>query len=80
MWSLGRGRLKIQEASEDFTKGGILSPSSKTSYFEENTKTDEENEHFSTKFALKRLGAWKKRWAHEGGLQKRLTHGKMLGA
>jgi hypothetical protein len=42
MRSFGRQRLKIQMASEDVTKGGILFPSSKTSYIEENTKTDEE--------------------------------------
>jgi len=29
--------MKIQEASEDFTEGGILFPSFKTLYFEENT-------------------------------------------
>jgi len=38
MCSLGRQRLKIQEASEDVTEGGIQFPSSKTSYIEENTK------------------------------------------
>jgi len=61
MWSLGRQRLKIQEASEDITEGGIMFLSSKTSYFEENTKAGEKNGHFSTKFALKHLGARKKR-------------------
>jgi len=29
--------MKIQEVSEDFTKGGIMFPSSKTSYIETNT-------------------------------------------
>jgi len=29
--------MKIQEASKDFTEGGILLPFSKTSYIEENT-------------------------------------------
>jgi len=29
--------MKIQEASEDFTEGEILFPSSNTFYFEENT-------------------------------------------
>ena len=53
--------MKIQEASEDITEGGILFPSSKTSYIEENTKTGEENGRFSTKFTLERLGAFKKR-------------------
>jgi len=48
MPSLGRQRLKIQEVSEDVIEGEILFPSSKTSYFEENTKTGEENGHFST--------------------------------
>jgi len=54
MWSLGRGRLMIQEASEDVTEGGILFPSLKTSNIEE-------NRHFSTEFTLKCLGASKKR-------------------
>jgi len=40
--------MKIQEASEDFTKGGILFSSFKTSYIEENTSTCEENRHNST--------------------------------
>jgi len=31
------GKMKIQEASEDFTEEGILFTSSKTSYIEENT-------------------------------------------
>jgi len=57
MWSMGRQRLKIQEALKDFTKGGIMFPTSKISYFEENNKTGEENWHFSSNFALKRLGA-----------------------
>jgi len=35
--------MKIQEASEDFTEEGILFPSSKTFYIEENTSTCEEN-------------------------------------
>jgi len=34
--------MKIQEASEDITKGGILFPSPKTSYMEANTQKDEE--------------------------------------
>jgi len=38
MWSLGRRRFKIQEASENVTEGGILFPSFKTSYMKENTK------------------------------------------
>jgi len=35
--------------SEDFTEGGILFLSSKTSYGEENTQKGEENGHFSTR-------------------------------
>jgi len=35
--------MKIQEASEDFTEGGIMFPSSKISYNEENTSRGEEN-------------------------------------
>jgi len=61
MWSLGRRRLEIQEASEDITEGGIIFPSSKPSYFEENTKMGEENRHFNTEFTLKRLDASEKR-------------------
>jgi len=34
--------MKIQKASEDFTEGGIMFPSSKTSYIEENASTSEE--------------------------------------
>jgi len=67
MWSLGRWRFKIQEASEDITEGGIMFSSSKTSYFEENTKTDEENRHFSIEFTLKRLDASEK---HLGTLRR----------
>jgi len=61
MWSLRREKLKIQAVLEDFTEGGFMFPSSKTSYFEENTKTSKENKHFSTDFALKSLGTRKKR-------------------
>ena len=64
--------MNIQEASEDVTKGGILFPSFKTSYIEENTKTGKEKWHFSTGFALKRLGASKKRL---GTWEKRLVYG-----
>ncbi|AES61027.1 hypothetical protein MTR_1g075120 [Medicago truncatula] len=35
--------MRVQVASKDFTKGGILFPSSKTSYIVENTSTCEEN-------------------------------------
>ncbi|AES98904.1 hypothetical protein MTR_5g074370 [Medicago truncatula] len=42
-------------------EGGNLFPSSKTSYNEENTKTGEENRHFSTEFTLKCRGTFKKR-------------------
>jgi hypothetical protein len=35
--------MNIQEASEDFTKGGIMFSSFKTSYIEENTSIGEEN-------------------------------------
>jgi len=35
-------RTKIQEASEDVTKGGIIFPSSKISYMEANTQKEEE--------------------------------------
>jgi len=59
MWSLGR--LKIQEASEEVTKGGIMFPSFKTYYIEENTKMGEEDKQFSTEFTLKCLGALEKR-------------------
>ena len=38
----GKTWMKIQEASEDITKGGILFPSPKTSYMEANTQKDEE--------------------------------------
>jgi hypothetical protein len=34
--------MKIQEALEDITEGGILIPSSKTSYMEENIQKEEE--------------------------------------
>lgn len=68
--------MKVHEALEDVTKGGIMFTSSKTSYFKENTKTGEEKGHFSTKFTLKLLGARKSAQAHEGGLQRRLVHGK----
>jgi len=41
--------MKIQEASENFTEGGIIFPSSKTSnYIEENTSTSEENKQNNT--------------------------------
>jgi len=40
--------MQIQETSEDFTEGGIMFPSSKTSYNEANTLKGEENKHFST--------------------------------
>jgi len=39
---LGRAWMKIQEASEDITKGGIILLSSKTTYMEGNTQKDEE--------------------------------------
>jgi len=44
MWSLGRRRFKIQQASEDVIEGGIMFPSSKTSYIEENNKTGKEKQ------------------------------------
>jgi len=34
--------MKIKEASEDFTKGGILIPGPKKTYMEANTQKDEE--------------------------------------
>jgi len=46
--SLGRWRMKIQEASEDVTEGGIMFPSSRTSYMEVNTQKGEETYIFST--------------------------------
>jgi len=46
--------MKIQEASKDFTKGGNMFPSSKTSYIEENTSMGEENRQNNTENALKR--------------------------
>jgi len=45
--------MKIQEASKDFIKGGILCPSSKTSYNEENTSKSEEKQHFSISYCTK---------------------------
>ena len=60
MLSLGRRRLKIWKVSEDVTEGGILFPSSKRFYFEENIKMGEENRPFIIEFTLKRLGAQKK--------------------
>jgi len=50
MWSL-----------EDVTEGGILFPSSKTSYIEQNTKTGKEDRRFNTEFTLNILGALEKR-------------------
>jgi len=57
MWSLGRWKRKIQEASEDFTEGEIMFPSFKTSYIKENTSTGEENGQNNTENALKHSGA-----------------------
>ena len=34
--------MKVQEASKDITKGGIMFPSPKTSYMEANTQKDDE--------------------------------------
>jgi len=48
MWPLGTYRMKIQEASKDFTEEEIMFPSSKTSYIEQNTLKYEENKHFNT--------------------------------
>jgi hypothetical protein len=49
--------MKIQEASENFTEGGILFPSSRTFYLKENTSIGDENRHFSIDFELKRPSA-----------------------
>jgi len=46
--------MKIQEASKDFNKEGIMFPSSKTSYIEENTPKGKEN---NTENTLKHPGA-----------------------
>jgi hypothetical protein len=54
---LGKIRIKIQEALEDFTKGGILFQSSKIFYIEENTLAGGENMQNNTTNTLKRLGA-----------------------
>jgi len=35
--------MKIQEASKEFKEGGIMFPSSKTLYIEENTSKGEEH-------------------------------------
>jgi len=40
--------MKIQEDSKDFAEEGIMFPSSKISYVEENTLKGKENMHFST--------------------------------
>jgi len=60
MWSLERRRLMIQKASEDVTEGGIMFPSFKTSYIEENTKTGEKYRNLGTEFTMKCLCAFKK--------------------
>ena len=64
MLSLGRQRLKIQQASEDITEGGIAFPISKTSYIEENTKRGEEDRHFCSEFTLKRQGTVSLQFRH----------------
>jgi hypothetical protein len=38
MKTLGRSRMKIQEASTDFTEGGILFPGPKITYMEVNSQ------------------------------------------
>jgi len=55
--------MKIQEALEDFIHGGIMFPSSKTSYIEENTLKDKEYRHFSTG-AHTRRGARRPKLTH----------------
>jgi len=42
--TLGRSRMKIQEASKDFTEGEIMFPGPKTSYMGANTQNDEKLE------------------------------------
>jgi len=49
--------MKIQEVSKDVTEGGILLPSSKTSYIEANTLKGEETDVFSTCRTHMRQGA-----------------------
>jgi len=49
--------MKIQEASEDVTKEGIMFPNSKTSYMEANTKKDDEIGITGPKHQLHALGA-----------------------
>jgi len=44
--------MKIPEASKDITKVGILFPSSKTSYMEENTQKDEETGGYAQEITL----------------------------
>jgi len=45
--------MKIQESSKYVTKGGIMFPSSNSSYIEANTQKDKKNMHFSRHSALK---------------------------
>jgi len=45
--------MKIQEASEDIAKGGILFPSPKISYMEANTEKDEETGDYRHEISLK---------------------------
>jgi len=47
--TLGRARMNIQEASEDFIKRGIMFPGPKTTYIEANTQTDGKTENFGPK-------------------------------
>jgi len=52
---LGRSRMKIHEASEEFTKGGILFSGPKTTYMEANTKNDEKTEKKGSGYTHMRL-------------------------
>jgi hypothetical protein len=48
--------MKIQETSEDITKGGILFPSPKTSYMEANTQMTKKQMITHMNLASMRLG------------------------
>jgi len=47
--------MKIHEASEEFTKGGILFSGPKTTYMEANTKNDEKTEKKGSGYTHMRL-------------------------
>jgi len=47
--------MKIQEASEDITKGGIMISSPMTSYMKSNTQKDEETGDYTHKHTIMHL-------------------------